>query len=404
MPRPRTSDGLPSLHENLADDNGSNWASAPLAFALLPAVGGMVFKNGSAVISDILLLGLAAIFLNWSVRLPWDWYRNAQEIRVMDTYHGGTAVLDDDGISDGDDGESEAREAEGQRQNGEKTNGAQQHSARCRRLASYESSRKELYRHELLAIFCCFTFPLLGAYLLHTIRDSLSRPSEGLVSNFNLTIFILAAELKPLSHLVKLVQAHTLHLQRIVKDNPYTSVDQKQDEDIAGLRRQLASVESLVNSKTSRGNQKPMTGEKDLQAVTKEVKRQLQPELDALNRAVRRYEKRAALQAMQTESRLSELNERMDDAISLAAAALRGSGSRSVVATGLQWVTTMILLSWQVLGSVLQMPFNTIRGGLRGIGPGRRTTPPPQPPTEQGRRKSAMKPGTERDRSVRRQL
>jgi len=49
----------------------SPWHSAPLAFALLPAVGGMLFTNGSSVITDIMLLGLAAIFLNWSVRVPW---------------------------------------------------------------------------------------------------------------------------------------------------------------------------------------------------------------------------------------------------------------------------------------------------------------------------------------------
>ena len=64
----------PKLRRSKSDesaDGGSHWASAPLAFALLPAIGGMVFKNGSAVVSDILLLGLAAIFLNWSVRLPW---------------------------------------------------------------------------------------------------------------------------------------------------------------------------------------------------------------------------------------------------------------------------------------------------------------------------------------------
>lgn len=49
----------------------SNWDSAPLAFALLPAIGGMLFKNGSSVMTDVMLLALAAIFLNWSVRLPW---------------------------------------------------------------------------------------------------------------------------------------------------------------------------------------------------------------------------------------------------------------------------------------------------------------------------------------------
>ena len=49
----------------------SHWHSVPLALALLPAVGGLLFQNGSAVITDVTLLGLAAVFLNWSVRLPW---------------------------------------------------------------------------------------------------------------------------------------------------------------------------------------------------------------------------------------------------------------------------------------------------------------------------------------------
>jgi hypothetical protein len=63
--------GLQSEKEQQDGGDTSIWQSAPLVFALLPAVGGMFFKNGSAVISDVLLLGLAAIFLNWSVRLPW---------------------------------------------------------------------------------------------------------------------------------------------------------------------------------------------------------------------------------------------------------------------------------------------------------------------------------------------
>jgi hypothetical protein len=53
------------------EEGGSAWHSAPLAFALLPAVGGMLFTNGSSIITDVMLLGLAAIFLNWSVRIPW---------------------------------------------------------------------------------------------------------------------------------------------------------------------------------------------------------------------------------------------------------------------------------------------------------------------------------------------
>ena len=52
-------------------EESSPWHSLPLAFALLPALGGMIWTNGSSVITDIMLLGLAAIFLNWSVRVPW---------------------------------------------------------------------------------------------------------------------------------------------------------------------------------------------------------------------------------------------------------------------------------------------------------------------------------------------
>lgn len=56
------------LHTGL---ESSNWHSLPLGLALLPAIGGLFFQNGSAFVSDISLLCLAALFLNWAVRLPW---------------------------------------------------------------------------------------------------------------------------------------------------------------------------------------------------------------------------------------------------------------------------------------------------------------------------------------------
>lgn len=52
-------------------DRSTKLDSVPLAFALLPAVGGLLFQNGSSIVTDVMLLGLAAIFLNWSVRVPW---------------------------------------------------------------------------------------------------------------------------------------------------------------------------------------------------------------------------------------------------------------------------------------------------------------------------------------------
>ena len=57
--------------EEAVNHEPSHWHSIPLALALLPAAGGLFFETGSAVITDVTLLGLAAVFLNWSLRLPW---------------------------------------------------------------------------------------------------------------------------------------------------------------------------------------------------------------------------------------------------------------------------------------------------------------------------------------------
>jgi hypothetical protein len=54
-----------------SSDEPSLWYSAPLAFAILPAIGGLFFTNGSAYVTDLLLLGFGAMFLNWCVRAPW---------------------------------------------------------------------------------------------------------------------------------------------------------------------------------------------------------------------------------------------------------------------------------------------------------------------------------------------
>ena len=89
--------------------------------------------------------------------------------------------------------------------------------------AEQRSAIRELYMYEFFALLACFALPLLAAYLLHTIRAQLSRPSEGLVSNYNLTIFCLVSELRVFSHMLKLVQSRTLHLQRVVHRNPYGS-------------------------------------------------------------------------------------------------------------------------------------------------------------------------------------
>ncbi|PMD36776.1 hypothetical protein L207DRAFT_433170 [Hyaloscypha variabilis F] len=310
--------------EREAGEGGSAWHSAPLAFALLPALGGMLFTNGSSVITDVMLLGLAAIFLNWSVRIPWDWYHSAQAIRKKEEYDGDTMVLE----------ESEDDNA-----------------------LSFSTATLE----EVLALLSCFVFPMLGAYLLHTIRSQLTRPSEGLVSNYNLTIFLLASELRPMAHLVKLIQSRTLHLQRVVNSNPYDSIKGKGLGDVGDLNRRLEDLEARASIAEVPPNADPTLSGKQSAVLTTEVRRTLQPDLDALNRAVRRYEKRATLQAFQTESRLHELEARLNDAISLAAAAAN-NGQRQRGFTGIivEWAATAIVLPVQAFGALAALPFKAM--------------------------------------------
>jgi len=297
---------------------------------------------------------------NWVNR---DWYHSAQAIRKKEEYDGDTMVLeeseDDNALSFSTATLEEVPEEEIVGQT--KTQAPTTNNKPVRRLPAHEAATNELYTHEVLALLSCFVFPMLGAYLLHTIRSQLTRPSEGLVSNYNLTIFLLASELRPMAHLVKLIQSRTLHLQRVVNSNPYDSIKGKGLGDVGDLNRRLEDLEARASIAEVPPNADPTLSGKQSAVLTTEVRRTLQPDLDALNRAVRRYEKRATLQAFQTESRLHELEARLNDAISLAAAAAN-NGQRQRGFTGIivEWAATAIVLPVQAFGALAALPFKAM--------------------------------------------
>lgn len=66
--RPTGSNDMEKLTKT---DEPSLWHSLPLAVAIFPALAGLLFQNGGAVVTDILLLGFASMFLNWCLRTPW---------------------------------------------------------------------------------------------------------------------------------------------------------------------------------------------------------------------------------------------------------------------------------------------------------------------------------------------
>lgn len=245
--------------------------------------------------------------------------------------------------------------------------GDEPHERPQARRSPNEAAIKELQIHELTALASCFIFPLVGTWLLHGIRHSLSRPSEGLVSNYNLSIFLLAAEIRPFAHLLKLVQARTLHLQRIVAANPdeddlnagKISDLSKRLEELEAHIAEAASARLATSPKTDPSSSHDKNNPQSLitQSVT-ESRKALQPEIEALNRAIRRYEKRTALTILQTDTRFQELEAQSRDAIALAAAAQRSALSRrsSYAFTLVDWACACIVVPAQLALSIINLP------------------------------------------------
>ncbi|KAJ6446522.1 hypothetical protein O9K51_01295 [Purpureocillium lavendulum] len=349
----------------------SSLASLSLAFALLPAVAGALFKNGHTVVTDVLLLGLAGVFLHWSVTQPWVWYHSAQQMRIENEPDDEVVIDDEDSSTDGPSPSSpldDVPEEDEAPQLPPRPRSRQKQPSTPQRNAL-----RELYLHEVLALVACLVLPLVSAFLLHAIRSQLSRPSEGLVSNYNLTIFLLISELRVFSHMIKLVQARTLYLQRVVHGNPFGSPlaggagvgndSAEVIEDMLGriqrLEARSAADEALALEQSAGG---PDSARAKREAVVaRDVRNAIQPELDALNRAVRRYEKKATLLQLQTEARFSGLDDRLDDAIALAAAAEKNSvASRNLVARAVESVTAVVLFPFHAMLELLVLPLRPL--------------------------------------------
>ncbi|OAX82395.1 hypothetical protein ACJ72_03257 [Emergomyces africanus] len=374
---------LPRVDSNtrsLDDGNDSHWQSVPLVLALLPAVGGLLFQNGSAVATDVTLLVLAAVFLNWSIRLPWDWYHSAQAV---------SRSLISEGEFDVDAIIEEPEESEPELDNDEdndpklisRKSSPTTPPATSPRSVVTKAAMAELHRHELAALASCFLLPIVGAWLLHALRSQLSRPSEGLVSNYNLTVFLLASEIRPFSHLLKMVQARTLYLQRLVSSNNGEHRDKIDASKILDLSTRLEELEAHIaeaaNQHQRQHQQSPhhnsASHENIPPTTTSTIKNSLpdkqppQPDLSAITRAMRRYEKRAALHTHETETRLHSLEKRLSDAISLSTAAAAAAAQRSSTARDsspifmmLNWMCCAVVLPAQVVWGLCYMPFRMV--------------------------------------------
>lgn len=326
---------------------------------MLPAVGGIFFHNGSAVVTDMMLLLLVAVFLHWLVKFPWEWYNSSQVLVCEDEADeigraeagGGAEAGDGDGGGDGGGDDGAVRRA----------------------------ARQEMSRHETTALACCFLGPLLGGWILHAVRAQLSRPSEGLVSDFNLTVFVLAAELRPMAQVIKLVRQRTIHLQRLAARAPVGRVQlveskvealEAEVRDLARLTRRMAGREGdldALNRGFARGGATEESGGGR--------------ERDRANRqtgAVRRYERKEALQSAQTETRILEINHRL----ALTAASARAAQQQryrcdTLSAALLDYACGVMTVPFSIAWKLVSLPLRAgrmamLRESLGGEAPRRR--------------------------------
>lgn len=144
-----------------------------------------------------------------------------------------------------------------------------------------EAAAINLRRTELLALASCVASPLIGGWLLHHIREFLSRPSEGLVSTFNITLFVMAAELRPALKLMEMIKQRSLHLQKIVHRNMFeASVSAPTPVDISPLNARIELLESTIEDlrmsvvRVQGGREEVVTG----------VREGVRADVEALNR------------------------------------------------------------------------------------------------------------------------
>ena len=113
--------------------------------------------------------------------------------------------------------------------------------------AAQRKARADINNSRRLAMLCCFLGPAAGGIFLSKLRDQLSRPSGGLISDFNITIFVLAAEWRPLSYLIRHIRGKTINLQSNLRFPPSRMEEmQEQIENLQMEFRNLAALSEKV--------------------------------------------------------------------------------------------------------------------------------------------------------------
>ncbi|KAK0753017.1 hypothetical protein B0T18DRAFT_5092 [Schizothecium vesticola] len=325
----------------------------PILFIVVPGCADVLFTDGSRKATDLLLLLLSSAFLYMSCTKPWDWYELTQEIKVREEP---TIEAEQKADNDGAGDDQPSATAPETTKDTDKLPEKQDSNVATPENTSHPSLEEEarrralaeLHTHELLAQILIFAAPLMAASFVYSAGNQLGRP-DGLVPNFGLKFFMVVAQAGTVRHVFRLLKARTLHLQRIVPVNPYLT-ETASSAQVQELASQLVELEERLLEVSRMATKTALTGgapgSVNLEArLVQSVRNTIQPDLDALNRAVRRYEKKAAVLASLTEDRLNDIDGRLNDAISLSAVVARNTSLRGSILADI-WTGTVERAMW----------------------------------------------------------
>jgi hypothetical protein len=329
-----------------SSDESTWWHSTPILIAVVPAVAALYHPHGGTFATDIVLLLLGAWFMHKCYTVPWDWYHDAQQRQYV---HASELVHDDTLYEEDEDGTTASPGTPDSALDSAEETKSPAKSIPPTLDPVHEAARQELRRTEMLAFTACFLGPVLGAYLLHTIRSQFTHESQDrIVTDMNLTICVLLAEMRPISRLIKMNKERTLHLQRVVSQDPH---DQSNDTNAQALAQRLAALETHLEGPTSKSNV-------DVTQITSQVRLNVQRQVDELHRTVRAYEKKLLAMTIQNEARFQEIETRMKDTLSLAAAAARSGQKPGVVSMALSFIASVFAYGLQFTWDVATYPIH----------------------------------------------
>ncbi|KAM3588782.1 hypothetical protein VKS41_001220 [Umbelopsis sp. WA50703] len=235
--------------------------SWPIALAIVPTLG--AFVAGSAEVwSDLIMVLLILYYTYKWVTVPWNYYEGARSRRILN---------------------QNAQLQTPHNSNDEK---------KAMDIKRKTMVARELRQHELAGLLLVVLSPILAGLSLQYSRRFLSN-QERYLSSFNIVVFVLAAEIKPMVHCMTMLKDRTLYLQ---------SELQVQEGEVEVLRERIYELEDELQIL-----KKAFATKKDLGQVTNGIG----PTLSQLAKSVKRSEKREMMLRNYSEERFSFVDAKM---------------------------------------------------------------------------------------------